>query len=214
MKTSTLIRRYVLPVCLLLTMLIASSNSVAQRINTLQVTQFSGGYSTIIIQPGSVYLGGNGIYYPYDVNPPRYVVTMPFAFKFDNTTYASGSALYVHFGSVSFTDWTTTQPPYFYTVTNPTQIGQPASVFPNGIAPLTGLQISGGVYYLVSGASPNRVLTVEWYQSGDYPSRANGTCSYQLKLYEGSNTIEFIYGKYNFMVGKFRLIVPITKVSV
>lgn len=51
----------------------------------------------------------------------------------------------------------------------------------------------GGVYYLLSGSSPNRVLTVEW--------RVNQCCvssSYQVKfqvrLYETTNAIEFVYG--------------------
>ncbi|MBL7989452.1 MAG: choice-of-anchor D domain-containing protein, partial [Chlorobi bacterium] len=51
----------------------------------------------------------------------------------------------------------------------------------------------GGVYYLLSGTSPNRVLTVEW--------RVNQCCvssayqvKFQVRLYETSNAIEFVYG--------------------
>lgn len=51
----------------------------------------------------------------------------------------------------------------------------------------------GGVYYLLTGSSPSRVLTVEW--------RVNQCCNsssyqvkFQVRLYETSNTIEFVYG--------------------
>lgn len=53
--------------------------------------------------------------------------------------------------------------------------------------------LDGGVYYLLSGSSPNRVLTVEW--------RVNQCCvssayqvKFQVRLYETTNVIEFVYG--------------------
>jgi hypothetical protein len=63
---------------------------------------------------------------------------------------------------------------------------------------------AAGVDYrvLTSGTSPNRVCTIQWRNVADKPGAgsdaANGTqfanFSFQLKLYETTNTIEFVYG--------------------
>lgn len=50
----------------------------------------------------------------------------------------------------------------------------------------------GGVSYLLSGTAPNRVLTVQWKVA--YQAAAALGFSYQVKLYETSNKIEFLYG--------------------
>ena len=50
----------------------------------------------------------------------------------------------------------------------------------------------GGVTYALTGAAPNRVLTVQWKVA--YTSNAATGFSYQIKLYETSNNIEFLYG--------------------
>lgn len=53
----------------------------------------------------------------------------------------------------------------------------------------------GQVNYVVTGTSPNRVLTVEWKNmKWDYSAtNANYAISFQAKLYETSNRIEFVY---------------------
>ncbi len=50
----------------------------------------------------------------------------------------------------------------------------------------------GGVSYQLSGSAPNRVLTVQWKVA--YAANATTGFSYQVKLYETSNIIEYIYG--------------------
>jgi hypothetical protein len=50
----------------------------------------------------------------------------------------------------------------------------------------------GGVTYVLSGTAPNRVLTVQWKVA--YATNATSGFSYQVKLYETSNNIEYIYG--------------------
>ena len=50
---------------------------------------------------------------------------------------------------------------------------------------------SGGVFSQLSGTAPNRVLTIQWNVS--YASAGATGTKYQLKLYETSNRIEFIY---------------------
>jgi len=64
---------------------------------------------------------------------------------------------------------------------------------------------TGGTDYrvLTSGTAPNRVCTIQWRNVADKPGTgsdaANGTqyanFSFQLKLYETTNTVEFVYGQ-------------------
>ena len=51
----------------------------------------------------------------------------------------------------------------------------------------------GGTVYSVSGSASNRVLTVQWTNQKWRYDAAAGVISYQLKLYETTNVIEFIY---------------------
>src|SRR5437667_2510041 len=58
---------------------------------------------------------------------------------------------------------------------------------------LEGNPTNGGVmYYQLSGSSPNRVLTVEWHNWGFFSSALN-EINLQIKLFETSNVIQFIY---------------------
>ena len=47
--------------------------------------------------------------------------------------------------------------------------------------------------YKVSGSAPNRVLTVEWLNFDKWPSSA-GSLNFQVKIYETTGIIEFVYG--------------------
>lgn len=50
----------------------------------------------------------------------------------------------------------------------------------------------GGVTFALSGSAPNRVLTVQWRVA--YTTNASAGFSYQVKLYETTNVIEYLYG--------------------
>ena len=52
--------------------------------------------------------------------------------------------------------------------------------------------VAGAAYYQVSGVAPNRILTVEWKNNQQY--FADDTFNYQVKLYETTNVIDFVYG--------------------
>jgi PKD repeat protein len=52
------------------------------------------------------------------------------------------------------------------------------------------------VRYKTEGTSPDRIFTLEWYRMLTYWTSATSRISFQLKLYETSNVIEFIYGPY------------------
>jgi uncharacterized protein YjdB len=60
---------------------------------------------------------------------------------------------------------------------------------------LEGFSGSSTAYYLTTGTAPNRVFTFEWKNFGVFGwSGASGTTNMQIKLYESSNVIDFIYG--------------------
>jgi len=64
------------------------------------------------------------------------------------------------------------------------------------IAPLwddIDVQTTTNIKYLVSGSAPNRVLTIEWANALWDPFAAAAAISFQVKLYETTNVIEFIY---------------------
>lgn len=52
---------------------------------------------------------------------------------------------------------------------------------------------SGNVNYQLTGSAPNRVLTVEWKQMQWTYSAAGDVISFQVKLYETTNVIDFVY---------------------
>ena len=55
---------------------------------------------------------------------------------------------------------------------------------------------NGKVHYKVTGSAPNRIFTIEWKNMIiAYPLESQtGNSTFQLRLYESSNIIEYIYG--------------------
>jgi len=51
----------------------------------------------------------------------------------------------------------------------------------------------GNINYELSGAAPNRVLTVEWWLMKWIATSPGPVMSFEVKLYESSNIIEFVY---------------------
>ena len=55
---------------------------------------------------------------------------------------------------------------------------------------------SGNVNYKLTGTSPNQILTVEWYQlRWNKSGYSAGTIDCQIKLYETTNVIEYVYNR-------------------
>lgn len=50
------------------------------------------------------------------------------------------------------------------------------------------------ISYLTEGSSPNKIFTAEWSNVLAYSSGASARLNFQVKLYETSNVIEFLYG--------------------
>jgi hypothetical protein len=53
--------------------------------------------------------------------------------------------------------------------------------------------VAGAVTYLLSGSAPSRVLTIQWANAKWDFNALGGVMSFQLKLYETTNVIEFVY---------------------
>ncbi|MBK9671719.1 MAG: hypothetical protein IPO70_05590 [Bacteroidetes bacterium] len=63
-----------------------------------------------------------------------------------------------------------------------------------GVAPLwDDIQCSNGIKYQVSGTPGSQVLTVEWINMEWNYQSSTTVVSFQAKLYEGTNVIEFVY---------------------
>jgi hypothetical protein len=53
---------------------------------------------------------------------------------------------------------------------------------------------SSTISYLTEGASPNKIFTAEWSNILAFSSGASARLNFQVKLYETTNVIEFLYG--------------------
>ncbi|MCC3157837.1 fibronectin type III domain-containing protein [Hymenobacter sp. 15J16-1T3B] len=113
-------------------------------------------------------------------------IPLGFTFQFDGVNYTQVVAS--SNGWVSFNSSTTDD--YRFNELN---------VGPVGIRPLVAPlwdDLDGEVgtaSYVTTGTSPNRVFTFEWLNWQWNYSATGSTISFQVKLYEGSNRVEFIY---------------------
>lgn len=55
--------------------------------------------------------------------------------------------------------------------------------------------------YLLSGSSPNRVLTIQWKKYQQYGTNGDDI-NFQISLYETSNVVKITYGNFNFGTGQ------------
>lgn len=116
-------------------------------------------------------------------------ISLPFTFTFNGTGYTSVI--------VSSNGWMSFNP----SVTNSTT-GNNLSTSATSIRPLLAplwddldgrSTNSSQASYLTSGSAPNRVFTMEWFNwEWNYGSSAS-PISFQVKLYETTNVVEFIY---------------------
>ena len=130
---------------------------------------------------------------PYDdgVATPANAVPIGFTFNYNGTDYttirpcANGWATFSSTALTANTD----------TWTNNLISGPAANQRPL-LAPLwddMDMGAVGAVTYLLTGASPNRVLTIQWAGAKWDYGALSGVMSFQIKLYETTNVIEFVY---------------------
>lgn len=64
---------------------------------------------------------------------------------------------------------------------------------------------NGNVYYRTDGNAPNRIFTIEWNNVRWYYSVTDPTISFQVKLYEGTGVIQFIYRQESGSLGEAKV---------
>ncbi|MFI5263844.1 MAG: hypothetical protein ACHQM6_04960, partial [Candidatus Kapaibacterium sp.] len=164
----------------------ASAQAFAATCTNYVQSQVYDGFSSIQYDENATFLGSD-CYYSW---PYNYIYqSLPFNFIFDSTSYSAGSSVYVHQnGALSFTY--TGNYDYGNAISGTNQ-----GSFPNYI------NAWGFVYYPyscgsneyseVSGSVGSRIWTLEFDNVGTYYS--GYTVSIQIKLYEGTNAVEFLY---------------------
>ena len=146
-------------------------------------TPISGG-TAVILTYGGVTNNDDGIAIPANAVP------IGFTFNYNGANYTAIKPCANGFASFSTTALTNNTD----TWTNNLNSGPATNQRPL-IAPLwDDMDMTGGIVsYLLSGVAPNRVLTIEWSMcKWDY-NALSGVISFQAKLYETTNVIEFIY---------------------
>ena len=111
---------------------------------------------------------------------------LPIGFTF---TYNGNS--YSQFG-LCCSGWISLGPGTPGTSIYPISTGSTNNVIAPFSAQLTSNVAGDGIYYKTEGTSPNRVLTVEWWQYGFWLNGFDEIC-FQIKLYETTNEIRFVY---------------------
>jgi hypothetical protein len=180
--------------CVLLGLFLGLNSTWAQgRVADYLVTNFSGGYNSI---------SGTGGRWDW-TNPWTQAagLSLPFAFNYDNTTITAGSVIYpTTYGAVALTS---TFPPSWTTTV------QGNGNYPALLNFLEGTMSTGNReggtyenYYQVVGSSPNRVLIIELHSvhtvgagSGNGVGPWSFMTDVQVKLYETTNVIEFLYNQ-------------------
>jgi hypothetical protein len=180
-----MIRRYFLLYLLaaLCVGLIYTDDAAAQRVSAYTMSTFNGSYSSIYPSGTFITSGDDG------VNSTG--IPMPFAFKYDDVQYTTASTFFA-----------TTNGRMRVGATCGSSFGNfinnTGTNYQNNILPLTvdlyaTGQTGSGVYYTTTGTAPNRVLIVEWYQFTHYAGSRTTFTAMQVKLYETSGMVEFIY---------------------
>jgi hypothetical protein len=182
--------------CVLLVLLLGLNTASSQgRVQDYVVTNFSGGFNSII--------NTGNVWYQYDCFTGSYGISMPFAFNYDKTAISAGSVIYAtSFGAIALGS---TLPPAWSASVQGNQ-NYPALLNFMEAAMCTGHQHWGNPDYRhawqVQGSSPNRVLVIEMrtvHNIGAAGGQGNGPSSYstdvQIKLYETTNVIEYVYSQ-------------------
>lgn len=151
----------------------------------------AGDYAFTVSTSTYVPLGGTATSVPNAVGDTESDdIPIGFNFDFEGVSYDSVSVAsdgFISFVVGASSDWTND-------LDNGSAARKPL------VAPLwddmDGRSISSDVLYEVSGVAPNRVLTVEWVDVGwpySFSAGSDSVVSFQTRLYETSNVIEFTY---------------------
>ena len=157
---------------LLLSLLIAQAGQ-AQDVESYQMTATAGTFTPIT--------GGTTVALLAQADATSPVIALPFMFFYGGTGYTALQA--------------TTRGYLNFTFENVAYARNTFGIANNYAAPLWDeLSGTGGTAsYVVTGTAPSRVFTFQWLNWRWPASAAVANISFQAKLYEGSNLIQFIY---------------------
>ena len=68
-----------------------------------------------------------------------------------------------------------------------------------------GANVNSGVYQRVDGVAPNRIFTLEWFQIGHFSAVSGQEITFQVRLFEGSNRLQYKYFDTSFGGGQSTL---------
>lgn len=185
MKKSIFNRRMAL---LLFALLLGSweiSDAFAQfyqgRINTYAQSTFTAAYSNI---------GGQNLGTGDDV---VFTTTLPFNFNYDNILFTAGTTTYL--GSNGFIKFGGSNPG---SGCCGNMLGS-SSFGPGPVVFGYDMVVQSGLYIETQGSAPNRVFIIEWRNTRRFGGSAS--TDFQVRLYESTNYIEFLYKDLNFNMG-------------
>jgi hypothetical protein len=161
----------------LLLMFSSLSSLTAQNIPLYTFNSFDLNYNTV--------LGGTVIASGANIDQGIYFASLPFVFNLDGTNYNNcriNSNGYLMFGGSSIDSSSSPL------ATNTSNL-QVVSAF--GMD-LKASNSSTQIKVLVTGSSPNRTFVVQWSSFTD--SSMSADLNFQIRLFEGSNSIRFVYG--------------------
>jgi hypothetical protein len=201
---------------IVLLLVLRSGNMVAQSVANYTPARATGvAYNSILSTGNAVEAWrttniGDGSY--YDDNR-SYPVLIGFDFWYDGKKYTQFSVStngYIDFDTSSWNGGSgalqqyAPYGPYSTDFVDPTRSAPPNGTGAGTVTALapfyydlttwqTTVPLGNSIMYLLTGAAPNRVLTVEWINMSTWLTQAD-TLDFQVKLYESTGVIEYDYG--------------------
>ncbi|MBK8968868.1 MAG: HYR domain-containing protein [Lewinellaceae bacterium] len=118
-----------------------------------------------------------------------FTIALPFPFTFYTTTYNSVNA-----GTNGFMMFPPGTNRGFTNATLPTATAGAAMLpFWDDLDANQATSPNAGIYTRTDGTAPNRIFTVEWFQIGHFADAANQVITFQVRLFENGNRIQFKY---------------------
>jgi len=184
-KSRTMFFGWLLPVCM--AFLLMTGSAFAQAVPTYTESACEGPYNTVVGEDGTSLLGsGDDATFALNLSPIPFSL---FGSNFTSLFVGTNGFIYASAGSSRG----------FGNSTLPTNSAG-AALYPfwDDLQANTAVNASTGVYWRQDGVAPNRVVTIEWYQIGHFSHIAGQEITFQVRLFEGSNVIEFHYLDVNF----------------
>ncbi|MBW8522346.1 T9SS type A sorting domain-containing protein [Chryseobacterium chendengshani] len=184
-------------ICLVF-LLVGYSNFNAQ-VSAYSFAQSSGTYTPIA---GTILGSATGNTSATNLNSEVYSITLPFGFKFNDTSYTSlnvSSNGFITFGTTP--PLTSTTAPISVTVAYSGAVSAFGRDI-NSIFDVAG--VTGNISWEVLGTSPNREVVIQWKDfrpTNTTSTTAAYTFSFQIRLQETTNIIKAIYSNGSYLVG-------------